>query len=141
MCVCECSLDSYDPDDILKVKMPRGSVLLFTGGMIHGSGVNSTDVGRKSLLSSYQLGWLRPEQRFWHHRPLYDAIHGGGPPPFSSTVVELLGHPDPSFLASDAGVASASRQDYLEREIHYLGRRKEAVSRRVLGMRALRNRF
>jgi hypothetical protein len=40
-----------------------------------------------------------------YHRPLYDAIHGGHgsrPLPFSSTVVELLGHPDPSFLASDA---------------------------------------
>ena len=91
MRVCVCSLDSYDPDDILKVKMPRGSVLLFTGGMIHGSGVNSTDVGRKSLLSSYQLGWLRPEYKFWAHKELHRALSDGL---MSEEITELMGHYD-----------------------------------------------
>ena len=61
----------------MKIYMPRGSVLLFTGGLIHGSGVNSTDIGRKSLLSSFQLGWLRPEYKFWAHKDLHEALSDG----------------------------------------------------------------
>ena len=96
---------------VLKIYMPRGSVLLFTGGLIHGSGaksapgfvpslswqtivstsktqknesrfsflagVNSTNVGRKSLLSSFLLGWLRPEYKFWAHKELHNALSDG----------------------------------------------------------------
>ena len=58
---CAVGVGSYDPADILRCAMPRGSELLFTGGLMDGSGENETDAGRKSLLSSYQLGWLRPE--------------------------------------------------------------------------------
>jgi ectoine hydroxylase-related dioxygenase (phytanoyl-CoA dioxygenase family) len=61
----------------MKIYMPRGSVLLFTGGLIHGSGVNSTECGRKSLLSSFQLGWLRPEYKFWAHKSLHEALSDG----------------------------------------------------------------
>ena len=65
---------NYCEEDILRCSMPRGSCLLFTGGMIHGSGENQTDAGRKSLLSSYLLGWLRPEYKFWAHRGNGDAF-------------------------------------------------------------------
>jgi hypothetical protein len=41
------------------------------------AGVNSTNVGRKSLLSSFQLGWLRPEYKFWAHKELHNALSDG----------------------------------------------------------------
>lgn len=87
---------SFDEADVLKAAMPRGSVLLFTGGMIHGSGANETTEGRKSLLSSYQLGWLRPEYKFWPYRELHEAAASGAIEP---ELTELLGHynnPDPT---------------------------------------------
>jgi ectoine hydroxylase-related dioxygenase (phytanoyl-CoA dioxygenase family) len=49
-------------------------VLLFAGGLMHGSGANSTRYGRKSLLSSFQLGWLRPEYKFWAHKELHQVL-------------------------------------------------------------------
>eukprot|EP01052_Picozoa_sp_SAG31_P026378 SAG31_NODE_2386_length_5814_cov_3.981627_3_plen_164_part_00 len=80
---------NFDPTDVLHCAMPRGSVLLFTGGMIHGSGKNDTKFGRKSLLSSYLLGWLRPEYKFWAHRELHDSLAAGEMDP---ELTELMGH-------------------------------------------------
>ena len=31
--------------------------------MVHAGGTNTTDVKRKSFLTGYQLGWLRPENK------------------------------------------------------------------------------
>ena len=56
--------ETYDESQVLKVGMPRGSVLIFTGGMVHAGGQNTTDTKRKSVLTGYQLGWLRPENKF-----------------------------------------------------------------------------
>ena len=54
---------TYDEADVLKVAMPRGSVLIFVGGMMHAGGTNTTTTKRKSFLTGYQLGWLRPENK------------------------------------------------------------------------------
>ena len=37
-----------------------------------------------------QLGWLRPEIKFWAHRPMHDALAAGDV--FSDEMAELLGH-------------------------------------------------
>ena len=80
-----------DYTDVMKVHMPRGSVLLFTGGLMHGSGENVTQQGRKSLLSSYVLGWLRTEYKWWAHKPLHAALESGE---FDDELTELMGHYD-----------------------------------------------
>ncbi len=80
-----------DYTDILKCYMPRGSVLMFTGGLMHGSGENITQKGRKSLLSSYVLGWLRTEYKWWAHKPLHAALESGE---FDAELSELMGHYD-----------------------------------------------
>ena len=49
---------TYDESQVLHITMPRGSVLIFTGGLVHGAGENQSEYGRKSILSGYQLGWL-----------------------------------------------------------------------------------
>lgn len=96
--------------------MPRGSVLIFVGGMVHAGGTNDTDVKRKSFLTGYQLGairgvfaqsdlvdfllvltfgvntgWLRPENKFFAYKPLHDAVIAGQ---FSDETAKLLGHGD-----------------------------------------------
>jgi hypothetical protein len=43
------------------------------GGLMHGSGANTTPNGRKCLLSAFQLGWLRPEYKFWAHKELHQV--------------------------------------------------------------------
>ena len=80
-----------DYSDVLKVYMPRGSVMLFSGGVMHGSGENVTDTGRKCLLTSYLLSWLRPEYKWWAHKPLHAALEAGE---FDHELTELMGHFD-----------------------------------------------
>lgn len=80
---------SYEESQVMKVAMPRGSVLIFTGGLVHGGGTNTTDVKRKSVLTGYQLGWLRPENKFYAYKPLHDAMVAGQ---FSDEMAKLLGH-------------------------------------------------
>jgi ectoine hydroxylase-related dioxygenase (phytanoyl-CoA dioxygenase family) len=43
-----------------KATMPRGSVLLYHGDVIHGGGANQTDETRIGLYLGYILSWLRP---------------------------------------------------------------------------------
>ena len=90
----------YAEEDVLQASMPRGSVFLFTGGMVHSSGENRTLKGRRGVLSGYQLGWLRPEQKWWAYRPLHDMLCAGEVPsqwvgtPAEHEIPELLGHID-----------------------------------------------
>ena len=42
--------------------MSAGSVLLYTGSIIHGGGENQSGLPRMGLNISYTLGWLRQEE-------------------------------------------------------------------------------
>jgi ectoine hydroxylase-related dioxygenase (phytanoyl-CoA dioxygenase family) len=42
--------------------MPRGSVLCYSGTVIHGGGQNRSDAARIGLNITYCLGWLRQEE-------------------------------------------------------------------------------
>jgi ectoine hydroxylase-related dioxygenase (phytanoyl-CoA dioxygenase family) len=42
--------------------MPAGSAVIYTGGVIHGGGANTSDVPRRAVHLSYCLGWLRTEE-------------------------------------------------------------------------------
>ncbi len=50
------------PDQIAYAEMPAGSAVIYTGGVIHGGGANTTDVPRRGAHLSYCLGWLRTEE-------------------------------------------------------------------------------
>ena len=112
---------TYTEDQVLRVTMPRGSVLIFTGGLVHGAGENRSDRGRKSILSGYQLGWLRPEIKFWAHRPMHDALAAGGV--FSDEMAELLGHYDKAKEGEDPTQWAGHY-----REDGYLGRLYDQVN-------------
>jgi hypothetical protein len=49
-------------DQIVTAEMPAGSAVIYTGGVIHGGGANSTDLTRRAVHLSYCLGWLRTEE-------------------------------------------------------------------------------
>ncbi len=48
--------------EIAYAEMTRGSVLLFTGSVLHGGGANHSNGERIGLLIDYALGWLRQEE-------------------------------------------------------------------------------
>ncbi len=51
------------PDDrIVEATMPAGSVIFYTGSILHGGGANRTDTPRLGVILEYVAGWLRPQE-------------------------------------------------------------------------------
>ena len=50
------------PDQIVTAEMSAGSAVIYTGGVIHGGGANTTGAARRAVHLSYCLGWLRTEE-------------------------------------------------------------------------------
>ena len=51
-----------DPSEVCQAVMPAGSVLLYSGSVIHGGGQNCSDAPRVGMNLTYCLGWLRTEE-------------------------------------------------------------------------------
>lgn len=51
-----------DPSEAISAEMSRGSVLLYSGSVIHGGGANVTTSDRMGINITYSLGWLRQEE-------------------------------------------------------------------------------
>jgi ectoine hydroxylase-related dioxygenase (phytanoyl-CoA dioxygenase family) len=51
------------PGEAVAATGPAGSVLLWTGGLLHAGGENRTDRIRRGVVMSYKLGWLQPGER------------------------------------------------------------------------------
>lgn len=49
-------------DETVPAEMPKGSVVLYTGSLIHGAGDNTSDRHRTGINIDYCLGWLRQEE-------------------------------------------------------------------------------
>ena len=49
-------------DEVCQAEMSRGSVLLYSGSVIHGGGENRSEESRMGLNMTYCLGWLRQEE-------------------------------------------------------------------------------
>lgn len=50
------------PEEICQAEMSAGSVLLYSGSVVHSGGENHTDEDRLGLNITYCLGWLRQEE-------------------------------------------------------------------------------
>ena len=50
------------PEQVFRVEMPRGSVLLYTGTVLHGGGENASNETRLGLNLTYCLAWLRQQE-------------------------------------------------------------------------------
>jgi hypothetical protein len=59
-----------DPDESVQAEMPRGSVLLYTGSVIHGGGENRSTGPRVGMTFTYSLAWLRQEENQFLSCPL-----------------------------------------------------------------------
>jgi hypothetical protein len=51
-----------DPSETVPAEMPAGSVVIYSGAVIHGGGANNTDHRRVGVNIDYCLGWLRQEE-------------------------------------------------------------------------------
>lgn len=51
-----------DPSEVTQAVMTRGSVLVYTGSVVHSGGANDSDSDRVGLNITYALGWLRQEE-------------------------------------------------------------------------------
>ncbi len=49
-------------DEIAVADMPAGSVLFWSGGLLHGAGANTSADARYGVILSYSCGWLRQEE-------------------------------------------------------------------------------
>jgi ectoine hydroxylase-related dioxygenase (phytanoyl-CoA dioxygenase family) len=51
-----------EPDEICQAEMRAGSVLVYSGSVIHSGGTNTSKSDRMGLNITYCLGWLRQEE-------------------------------------------------------------------------------
>jgi ectoine hydroxylase-related dioxygenase (phytanoyl-CoA dioxygenase family) len=49
----------HSEEESIFAEMPRGSVVLYTGGVLHGAGANQSARSRTGVAIHYSLGWLR----------------------------------------------------------------------------------
>lgn len=73
-------------DEIVYAEMPRGSVLIYSGSVIHGGGRNSSADERLGINLTYSLAWLRQEENQFLSCPPDVAAS------LDSKVQELLGY-------------------------------------------------
>jgi ectoine hydroxylase-related dioxygenase (phytanoyl-CoA dioxygenase family) len=50
------------PEETVQAEMTRGSVLLYSGTVLHGGGMNNSDSRRVAMNITYTLSWLRQEE-------------------------------------------------------------------------------
>lgn len=78
-------------DEIVRAEMPAGSVMIFTGSVLHGGGANATDDIRVGMLVDYCLDWLRQEENQYLSCPPEIAAE------FSPELAALVGYTGGGF--------------------------------------------
>lgn len=73
-------------DEVQYAEMPAGSVLVYSGSIIHGGGANMSDTDRMGLNITYALGWLRQEENQYLSCPPHIAKD------FDPALQALLGY-------------------------------------------------
>ncbi|MFT4798811.1 MAG: ectoine hydroxylase-related dioxygenase (phytanoyl-CoA dioxygenase family) [Candidatus Azotimanducaceae bacterium] len=74
------------PNDAVTATMRRGSVLIYTGSVVHGGGANDANTDRMGINITYALGWLRQEENQYLSCPPEQAKD------FAPELQELLGY-------------------------------------------------
>ena len=109
--------------EITQGAMPKGSVLIYFGSLLHGGGANCTDRSRTGIVISYCLGWLRQAEN------QYLAV----PPEIARTLPDelqrLLGYfvhepnlgcvegEDPIRLLKDERFAPSAFREFIPKEV------------------------
>jgi hypothetical protein len=74
------------PEEIVQAEMRRGSVLLYTGSVIHAGGENRSTGPRVGMTFTYSLAWLRQEENQYLSCPPHLAKH------LDPELTDLLGY-------------------------------------------------
>jgi ectoine hydroxylase-related dioxygenase (phytanoyl-CoA dioxygenase family) len=69
-----------EEEEVISAEMPKGSVLFYQSGTIHGAGANNSSSLRTGISVQYSLGWLRAEEN----------QHFTNPPEIAKTYPERL---------------------------------------------------
>ena len=90
-----------EPHEIFNAEMPAGSVLFWTGGLLHGAGENTANDWRYGIILTYSLGWVRQEENQYLNLSLERLSELS--PQLQRTLGfnmygEALGYYDPSVL-------------------------------------------
>ncbi len=113
-------------DEKAQAVMPAGSVLFYSGSVIHGGGENRTEVDRTGINITYCLGWLRTEENQYLSCPPEIAKD------LNPDLQDMLGYTQGSYalgyFSDPAGIGE--RSDIQPPELR-LGRKPQ--SRRLLG--------
>lgn len=92
-----------EPHEIASAEMPAGSILIYSGTVIHGGGENITDTPRLGVLLHYTLNWLRQQENQYLSCPPDIAAK------FTPEIRRLLGYsqgsPVMGFYSSPTGEA------------------------------------
>ncbi|MEM7220221.1 MAG: phytanoyl-CoA dioxygenase family protein [Pseudomonadota bacterium] len=102
------------PDEKTSAEMPAGSVLLYSGSVLHSGGENRSDAPRLGLNITYCLGWLRQEENQYLSCPPHIARE------LEPELQELLGYTQGSYALgyySDPEPAPDSSRDILPPEM------------------------
>lgn len=84
--------------EIVQAVMPKGSVMLYSGSVLHGGGANRTRTDRLALNASYALSWLRQEENMYLSCP--PAVAAGLAPEMQSLLGYTLGQYSLGYFAS-----------------------------------------
>lgn len=79
------------PDEITQAVMPQGSVLLYTGTVLHGGGANQSNAPRLGLNLTYCLAWLRQQENQYLSCPPHIAKD------LDEELQELLGYTQATY--------------------------------------------
>jgi ectoine hydroxylase-related dioxygenase (phytanoyl-CoA dioxygenase family) len=80
-----------EPDQILQAEMPKGSVLLYTGTVLHGGGANRSSDTRISINLTYCVAWLRQQENQYLSCPPHIAKD------LDEELQELLGYTQATY--------------------------------------------
>ena len=80
-----------EPHEVCQAAMSRGSVLLYTGSVIHGGGRNEANAARLGLNITYCLAWLRQEENQYLSCPPHIART------LEPALQEMLGYTQGSY--------------------------------------------
>jgi len=79
------------PEQVIQAEMPKGSVLLYTGTVLHGGGANKSGKPRIGLILTYCLAWIRQQENQYLSCPPHIAKD------LDEELQELLGYTQATY--------------------------------------------
>lgn len=116
-------IDRDPPEDqITYAVMPRGSVLVYLGSLVHGGGANRSGQPRRAVTMSYSLGWLKQAENQYLANP--PEVARGFPERLQRLVGYQVHTPnlgwyegqDPKVLLDGTDSVTMAAQDFLPEE-------------------------